>query len=161
MLEARIKSVAARAGLTTFNRMKSRRESARNAWVAIMTFVSVGVVFLAAAVGLISGSLRRSVLADTRAIGTLRAVGANERILRGCYRGRIFASLLLGVAVNGALILCMVVSDVFDSTLIPWLFLIGVSLIALMISALACELSLRRSIRSIAQRSIIENIREL
>ncbi|MBQ8088068.1 MAG: FtsX-like permease family protein [Clostridia bacterium] len=161
VLEARIKSVAARAGLTTFNRMKSRRESARNAWVAIMTFVSVGVVFLAAAVGLISGSLRRSVLADTRAIGTLRAVGANERILRGCYRGRIFASLLLGVAVNGALILCMVVSDVFDSTLIPWLFLIGVSLFALMISALACELSLRRSIRSIAQRSIIENIREL
>ena len=87
----RVSGIAARGGMIAFKRLKSRHENYQEQRMAVITFAAVCVVFLGAAVGLISSSIRRRVMADARVIGTLRAVGANARTIRGCYSGTHYA----------------------------------------------------------------------
>ena len=129
--------------------------------MSVITFVSVAIVFLAAAVGLISGSIRRRVMADARAIGTLRAVGANAGTIRSCYGGQVLLTLLLGCAMGGALIgLYGRFSDYLPAGASPVL-IAGTQAAALAALWGACMLMLNRSVHTVTKKSIIENIREL
>ena len=157
----RISGIAARGGMTVFNRLKSRRENRQEQRMGVITFASVTIVFLAAAVGLISGSIRRRVMADARAIGTLRAVGANAGTIRSCYSGQVFLTLLLGCAMGGALFgLYWRFSDYLPAGASPAL-VAGTQAAALTALWGACMLMLNRSVHTVTKKSIIENIREL
>lgn len=157
----RVSGIAARGGLTAYNKLKSRRENAQEQRTVVVTFIAVGVVFLGAAVGLISGTIRRRVMADARAIGTLRAVGANERTIRSCYSGQVLLTLLLGGLMGlGLFALYGRFSEYLPAGASPML-IAGTQAAALLAIWGACALMLDRSVRAVTKKSIIENIREL
>lgn len=157
----RVSGIAARGNLIAYNRLKSRRETTQEQRMAVITFVAVCIVFLGAAVGLISGAIRRRVMADARAIGTLRAVGANERTIRSCYSGQVLLTLLLGGVLGlGLFALYSRFSDYLPADASRML-IAGTQAAALLAVWGACALMLNRSVRTVTKKSIIENIREL
>lgn len=157
----RVSGIGARGNMMATNRLKSRREYYQEERMGVITFVSVAIVFLAAAVGLISGSIRRRVMADARAIGTLRAVGAKAGTIRSCYSGQVLLTLLLGCAMGGALFgLYLRFSDYLPAGASPAL-IAGTQAAALAALWGACMLMLNRSVHTVTKKSIIENIRKL
>lgn len=96
-IEKRLTQIGYRSGLEIRNYLERRREGQANSQQLTMVLAAVAIVFLSIAVGLITGSISRSIRADVRKLGTLRAVGADARVLAGCYRGQIFLSFGLGV----------------------------------------------------------------
>lgn len=160
-LHQRISGIAARGNMLAYNMLKTRRESQQEQRMAIITFAAVCVVFLAAAVGLISGNIRRRIIADTRSLGTLRAVGANADTIRGCYSGQILLTLLLGCAIGGLLfVVYWRFYDYLPSGASPAL-IAATEAAALLAVWGACMLMLNHSVHNVTKNSIIENIREL
>ena len=172
-LEQRITEISYRApGLNVYNQlwtMRSRQaEQRRN----IMGLAGIIAVFFAAALGLITGTVSRRIRADSRTIGTLRAVGADERVLAGCYRGSILTTVVLGLL--GALVLVGIElwADTrymdsysrlyFGKTLQHYAQYALLPMIALDAAMLGCCLmTLRLRVREIVKKSIVENIKEL
>ena len=172
-LEQRITEISYRApGLNVYNQlwtMRSRQaEQRRNT----MGLTGIIAVFFAAALGLITGTVSRRIRADSRTIGTLRAVGADKRVLAGCYRGSILTTVVLGLL--GALVLVCIElwADArymdtysrfyFGKTLQQYAQYALLPMIALDAAMLGCCLmTLRLRVREIVKKSIVENIKEL
>lgn len=163
-LEKRITQIGYRSGMDTDNYLEMRRESAASAKQMLAAFGGVAVVFLAISVGLITGNISRSIRADVRKLGTLRAVGADGRVLAGCYRGQIFLSIGIGVILALVGLTAMEIFQIisFSGMKMQVLILyVGGELVFLAIALCACLLILSRRISEITKQSIIENIREL
>ena len=157
----RIAGIAARGGMTAFNRLKSRREAFQEQRMAVVTFIAVCIAFLGAAVGLISGTIRRRVLADARAIGTLRAVGASANTIRSCYSGQVHLTLLSGGFLGSCLFGLYWRFPRFLPTGASPALIVGTQAAALAAVWCACMLMLNHSVHTVTKKSIIENIREL
>ena len=85
----------------------------------------------------------------------LRAVGADEKTILGCYSGQVFLSLALGMALAVVIWVCLDVGLAYCSRGIAAIVLFSLSCLSL------CLLLLRRRVCQITNQSIIENIREL
>jgi len=163
-IEKRLSQIGYRSGLEIRNYLERRREGQANSQQLTMVLTAVAIVFLSIAVGLITGSISRSIRADVRKLGTLRAVGADARVLAGCYRGQIFLSFGLGVG------LAAIAFAAMNMSLLPLvkhygigylLGLVAIEAVFVGIALCACLLILNRSISEVTKQSIIENIREL
>lgn len=171
-LERKITAIARRSGSWSVrNEVKSYRERRQEDRRQLFLFLSVTTVFFAVAVGMIVSSVTRQLQSEGRTIGMLRAVGADERAILGCYSGSLRAGIGGGFAISLLLwilyfILLVIQSQQFGIPLrtYDWQILgklVGCGPVMAALCYGACRVMLRRRIREIVNRSIIENIREL
>jgi len=165
-LAERIETISMRGeGTSFYNQIEAFREYQGQQRMIILTLASVAFIFLAVAVSIISGNVRRRIHSDTRMIGTLRAVGADKNVLVKCYNGQVLISFIIGFIVALVLYIAFVV---WMETSAWWLNLVDDMPLTILAMAVfcaigyfCCHLSLKMSIQSVVNKSIIENIKEL
>lgn len=137
------------------NNMEIAREDARSYYQLVVLLGAIALVFFAVSAGMILSTVTRQLQADGQRIGMLRAVGADEKTILGCYSGQVFLSLALGMVLAVVLWVCMDVGLAYCFRGIAAIVLFSGSCLGL------CILLLRRRVRQVTNQSIIENIREL
>lgn len=151
-----INAIARRAeGSRVENNMETAREDARSYYQLLVLVGAIALVFFAVSTGMILSTVTRQLQADSKRIGMLRAVGADEKNILGCYSGQVFLSLALGMALAVVIWVCLDVGLAYCSRGIAAIVLFSLSCLSL------CLLLLRRRVCQITNQSIIENIREL
>ncbi|MBR0219913.1 MAG: ABC transporter permease, partial [Clostridia bacterium] len=161
-IQRRLETIAARAGMEVKNRMANARENARRQRQTELVFLGVIILFFAVAVSMQVSAASRRIRADQRMIGTLRAVGADESALLGCYRLPMMVTTAAGLLL--AICLFILMGTVWSNY-----FLMGrhaVITLPLMIllaalCALCCMIGVKARLRQVLNRSVVENIREL
>lgn len=173
LLERQITAIARRTdGYSVSNRMEAFRESEREDRQTVLLMISISLIFFAVAVGMIVSSVTRQLQSEGRTIGMLRAVGADEQAILGCYSGQIKVSVGGGVVISLGLWLVYVLLSVikmlkhqaFDDILeyyAPLVWTAAVTVVLAALCGLICRVLLRKRIREIVNKSIIENIKEL
>ena len=119
---------------------------------------------------MIVSSVTRQLNSEGRTIGMLRAVGADEKAILGCYSGRITASVIGGMGISfglfllyfliylvGALGRGYIVSSEINVMIIIATVIGVLGFLCLLVS----KFLLQFRIREIVNKSIIDNIREL
>lgn len=157
-LQKRITTIAQRGGFTVVNNTAEARAEQAAARRLIAVLAGAGVVFFAIAAAMITGSVSRQIRADQRGLGTLRAVGADDKVLFHCYQGQVILSVLLAIplAAIGVSAICL---GGFVEYLHPGAIVVSVLCAALLL--VCCLISLRSRIRGVLKCSIVENIREM
>ena len=161
-IQRRLETIASRAGMEVKNRMANARENARRQRQTELVLLGVIILFFAVAVSMQVSSASRRIRADQRMIGTLRAVGADEKALMGCYR----LPLLVTTAAGLLLALCLFI---LMGTAAYHYFLAGHHLVLMLplmicmaaLCALCCMAGIRGRLRQVLSKSVVENIREL
>ena len=138
----------------------------------LLMFVCIIIVFFSVAVGMIVSSVTRQLHNEGRTIGMLRAVGADEKAILGCYSGQLGAAIFGGLGICGAAYLLLLIFNILDaaghyqlritlSDILQWAAVLSLTLAV----AAACwglsRFFLGQRIREILKKSIIDNIREL
>ena len=162
MLVERLDAIAARSGEYVFyNNLEAHRENVQTRKQLIIVFLAITILFSAVSVSMIVTSITRRIQSDGRRIGMLRAVGADERTILGCYTGQVTVSIVGGFLMTILAFWVMSVTDFlsFNNVPIIWSLIAMVGLALL--SWLMCRFFLRLRIREIVNKSIIDNIREL
>lgn len=157
-LQKRITTIAQRGGFTVVNNTAEARAEQAAARRLITVLAGAGVVFFAIAAAMITGSVSRQIRADQRGLGTLRAVGADDKVLFHCYQGQVILSVLLAIplAAIGVSAICL---GGFVEYLHPGAIVVSILCAALLL--VCCLISLRSRIRGVLKCSIVENIREM
>ena len=164
-VEKRIEAIAARGEhVEVRNNLENARQTRREGIGLMAACFCAAVVFLAVAVSMIAGNIRRRILADKRMIGTLRAVGADRKALIGCYGGQV--EIAVGVGLAAALgLYAWLASNIYRYNPAGAARDIPVVITLMLLFSLACwvfcRLSMKRSISLVMKKSIVENIREL
>lgn len=158
VLQKRITTIAQRGGFTVVNNTAEARAEQAAARRLIAVLAGAGVVFFAIAAAMITGSVSRQIRADQRGLGTLRAVGADDKVLFQCYQGQVILSVLLAIplAAIGVSAICL---GGFVEYLHPGAIVVSFLCAALLL--VCCLISLRSRIRGVLKCSIVENIREM
>ena len=158
VLEKRITTIAQRGGFTVVNNTAEARAEQAAARRLIAVLAGAGVVFFAIAAAMITGSVSRQIRADQRGLGTLRAVGADDKVLFQCYQGQVILSVLLAIplAAIGVSAICL---GGFVEYLHPGAIVVSILCAALLL--VCCLISLRSRIRGVLKCSIVEDIREM
>ncbi len=171
-LEEKLNSIARRTeGYDVSNRMKTLRESARQQQQTNLLLCALITLFFSVSVGMVVSSVTRQINAEGRTIGMLRAVGADERAILGCYSGSMMASIGggLGIGLTG-LGIAGVLYGIQQLRMYGRIFNKDIKMAVLILTAVgilsvlfwfACRFFLRLRIREIVNKSIIDNIREL
>ena len=157
-----VNRIAMRGDMTVYNYIESQRESHENTVRGRITLAAVILLFFAVSVSMIVTGVTRRLQSDRRAIGTLRAVGADAGVIFRCYAGQALLSVgigaVLGVA-SGYLLTTTNVYYYYGMTIWP------VYLMQLCIAALcgACCLGILwlRVKRMVLNQPIVEMIKEL
>lgn len=138
------------------------RESARYQLQVLALFACLVALFFTLSTANLLTSVSRQIMADGQRLGMLRAVGADEKTLLGCYSGQIaiaiLGGVLLGVLGIAAIDLSQYLQWKIDPTFLPAAWTI------LPVAALnwgLCRLLLGRKIRALTRQSVILTIREL
>ena len=141
--------------------LEGHRENLQTRNQLIIVFLAITILFTAVSVGMIVTSITRRIQSDGRRIGMLRAVGADERTILGCYTGQVTVSIVGGFLMTILAFWVMIVTDFLNLNNVPitWSLVAMVGLAGL--SWLMCRFFLRLRIREIISKSIIDNIREL
>ncbi len=160
-LSERIQSVLRRAdNMSFYDLLQQQREAMRQNRMYLAALISVALLFFVVAVSMITGDVTRRIRADTRMIGTLRAVGADAATVARCYRMQISLSMGLGMIGALAVLVYLRMSPVQYA---GWFY--GAATLSVLLFALlcygACLLTLRSRIREMISRSIVECIREM
>ena len=172
-LERQLTAILRRTGgYTLENQAAGMRENVAENQRMLLLFVSIIIVFFSVAVGMIVSSVTRQLHNEGRTIGMLRAVGADEKAILGCYSGQLGAAIFGGLGVTGAVYLLFLIFSALDAIgnpffrirladILQWAAVIGLTLVV----AAACwglsRFFLGQRIREILKKSIIDNIREL
>ena len=138
----------------------------------LVMFLCIILVFFSVAVGMIVSSVTRQLHNEGRTIGMLRAVGADEKAILGCYSGQLNAAILGGLSVAGAVYILFLIFSILDAIGNPWFrirladILQWAAVLGLTLAVAAACWALSRfilglRIREILKKSIIDNIREL
>lgn len=172
VLERQITAISRRySGYTVYNEMENYREYQQEQRQTILLILSVVTVFFTVSVGMIVSSVTRQLHSEGRTIGMLRAVGADEKAVLGCYSGSLNAAVFGGLGICMGLFVLSLAAMTIDS--LPYGYnpfkgqmpIIGAFLAVALAMAVACWLLakqiLRLRIREIVSKSIIDNIREL
>lgn len=165
-LTDQITAIVRRApGYTVDNQLAYFRESEREERQIMLLLAAVATVFFAVAVGMVVSAVTRRLQSEGRTIGMLRAVGADEKTILGCYGGQAAFSIVLGAAISIGLLGAVYLENLFRDFTVSVLRDLCVTLGIMALLALACYLTcrhlLRLRIRALVRRSIIENIKEL
>lgn len=163
-LETRITAIANRGSMTARNRLESAREYRRSSAQQFAMFTAIAIIIMVSAVSLIAGGISRRIRADMRSIGTIRAVGADGRVLRRCYSGQVYVIMALGIAMS--LIIVAIIRYHGVRLFVPYFaisnFVITGGIILFILLTLAlCLLMVRRSVNDVIKHSIVECIREM
>lgn len=135
-----------------------------------LIFIVLAIVILIFTIcsSIINNTLTTNIRNDKKKIGTLRAVGADNKVIFSCYIKQLLSMFKLGyIAGFGGFIisyiiyyLCYVItesnSDYFPMKFSPW-FTIIIGLVVFVF----CSLNLWLKVRKETKNSIVENIREL
>ena len=172
-LERQLTAILRRTGgYTLENQAAGMRENVAENQRMLLLFVCIIIVFFSVAVGMIVSSVTRQLHNEGRTIGMLRAVGADEKAILGCYSGQLGAAIFGGLGVTGAVYLLFWIFSAVDaignpffrirlSDILQWAAVLGLTLAV----AAACwglsRFFLGQRIREILKKSIIDNIREL
>lgn len=173
-LQRQLEAIARRTSeCSVVNYMEIYRQSAQEDREQALFFLSIATVFFVVSVSMIVSSVTRRLQSEGRTIGMLRAVGADERAILGCYSGQMRASIFggtgiaLGLTLGYGAIFCINMLgntsnlSVIFSQMKPFLF-ISIAIVAVAALCWAvCRVLLRGRIREIVSKSIIENIKEL
>ena len=138
----------------------------------LLVFLCIILIFFSVAVGMIVSSVTRQLHNEGRTIGMLRAVGADEKAILGCYSGQLNAAIFGGLGVTGAVYILFLIFSILDAIGNPWFrirladILQWAAVIGLTLAVAAACWALSRfilglRIREILKKSIIDNIREL
>ena len=173
ILERQLSAIARRfEGYTVFNNLESFRERDAANRQQIFMFAAIAIVFFSVSVGMIVSSVTRQLNSEGRTIGMLRAVGADEKAILGCYSGQINASIGGGMFISIGL-LCIylllyliegVMNHGYVMSWVEWgafALMCVVNCVMGLVCFLVCKFLLRFRIREIVNKSIIDNIREL
>ena len=170
-LEQQLNAIARRNdGYTVFNRAENYREREAARQQEILLYTAVSILFFSVSVGMIVSSVTRQLNSEGRTIGMLRAVGADEKAILGCYSGRIIASVIGGMGISFALFLIYFLIYLVDaisrgylaSSEIRLMIVITTTIVVLgLLCLMVCKFLLQFRIREIVNKSIIDNIREL
>lgn len=172
-LERQVNAIARRSeGYSVQNWVETYREREQANRQEIILYISVVTVFFAVAVGMIVSSVTRQLNSEGRTIGMLRAVGANEKAILGCYSGQLNAAVLGGLGITMALAVGFIGLywlDAVSSGYRFWYYSLIIQVTIVVVTAfvmasacwLICRYILRFRIREIVNKSIIDNIREL
>ncbi len=157
----KISQAAMRAWMDVENQLEINREYQAKKTRQMLLFAALILLFFAVSVFMQVSGTTRQIRAETRTIGTLRAVGADLETLVGCYR------LPVWVCAAAALVPCLLF---YGITEIPGarLFtenhpLIMIPVLAAMAAciAAACITGIRERLAAVTHESIVDNIREL
>lgn len=159
-LQERLERIGMRGDMEVTNHLADWREEIAAMKRTLAMYVSMLLLFFAVAVAMQVGNASRRIRADRRMIGTLRAVGADEKALLGCYRLPVLITTAAGAALAILLYLGgrLLIGEAQGShlpALIPALALMGA------LCGACCLLGLRGRLRRELDRSIVENIKEL
>lgn len=172
-LERQINAIARRfEGFSIQNRMEQNRERVQAHRQELIVLISVVILFFTVAVAMIVSSVTRQLHSEGQTIGLLRAVGADEKVIFGCYRGKLNAAVFggLGITMTGGAIFigsCWIDAIISGFRFWYWdvtVLVIIFAAIAIVMAAccwLLCRYILRHRIRDVISMSIIENIKEL
>ena len=161
-LEQKINAIASRSGEYYFhNDLKAYREKLATGAQLVAVFSVISILFAAVSVSMIVSSITRRIQSDGKRIGMLRAVGADQKTILGCYTGQMTASILGGWVVTMAALGVILLSGIIEG--LELYSGIGVAVMSAMAlgSWLICRSILRLRICEIVNKSIIDNIREL
>lgn len=162
-LARQVEAIALRAkDSTVSDHLNSAREEARFQLQSMALFAClVALFFTLSAANLLTG-VSRQIMADGQRLGMLRAVGADEKTLLGCYSGQIAIAILGGVVLSvlgiAAIDLSQYLQWRIEPTFLPTAW--GILPVAALNWGL-CRLLLSRKIRELTRRSVILTIREL
>lgn len=172
LLERQLTAISRRySGYTVYNQMENYRER-QQAWQQeILLVLAVVTVFFAVSVNMIVSSVTRQLHSEGITIGMLRAVGADEKAVLGCYSGSLNVAVFGGLGICLVLFLLLLVFLIIDAMPRGYnpfdgqMPIILAFMVTALVMATACWLLarqiLRLRIREIVNKSIIENIREL
>ena len=161
-LQTRLTGIAMRGDMKLYNNLQGWREELASIRQVLLLSAGIMLLFFAVAVAMQVGNAGRRIRSDSRMIGTLRAVGADEKALLGCYR----LSMILTTVVGTVLAVIVYVMFVFwyhremHEWMHPWT-VVPAMLVLGLICALCCLAGVRARLKNVLSRSIVENIREL
>ena len=161
-LASRLERIAMRGDMTMFNCLQSWREEVASIRSAMGLSAALLLLFFTLAVAIQVGNAGRRIRADARMIGTLRAVGADEKALLGCYRLSLLLTTGIGAALGaGAYIAIAIWYYVQTGEHMHTIPVLAAMLILAALCALCCLVGLRMRLKGVLDQSIVENIREL
>lgn len=167
-LERQITAIVRRnAGFTVQNYMEYNRQLAQAQQQELILVCSIVIIFFAVSVGMIVSAATRQLGSEGRTIGMLRAVGADERAILGCYSGQLYAGIVGGVSIAIVIFFAylagMLLTNYTLSVREWWMFATMIAAVCAMgfLCMVVCKALLRLRIREIVSKSIIDNIREL
>lgn len=171
ILERQINAIVRRyESHTVFNDLENYRVREATHRKQIFLYAAVSILFFSVSVGMIVSSVTRQLNSEGRTIGMLRAVGADEKVILGCYSGQINACVLGGLGLCGGLFLIYFLINFINCLIYKYSTASLIQLVAVMcgtilvlgiLCLLICRFLLRFRIREIVNKSIIDNIREL
>ncbi|MBR3333342.1 MAG: FtsX-like permease family protein [Clostridia bacterium] len=160
-IEEKISQTAMRAWMDVENQLKVNREYQAKKTRQVLLFAALILLFFAVSVFMQVSGTTRQIRAETRTIGTLRAVGADLEILVGCYRLPVWACAV------AALVPCLVfygVTEIPGARLFTEnhpLIMVPVLIAMAACVAVACITGIRERLAAVTRESIVDNIREL
>ena len=172
-LERQLNAILRRTGgYTLDNQAAEMRESVQENQRMLLMFVCIIIVFFSVAVGMIVSSVTRQLHNEGRTIGMLRAVGADEKAILGCYSGQLNAAILGGLSITGAVYILFLIFSALDAIgnpffrirladILQWAAVIGLTLAVAAACWALSRFFLGQRIRETLKKSIIDNIREL
>jgi len=161
-LEKRLERIAMRGDMQLFNWLNAWREEVASIRSAMSLFAAMLLLFFTVAVAIQVGNAGRRIRADERMIGTLRAVGADEKALLDCYRLPLLLNTAIGAALGAAAYVAAAIWYHFwtGEHMHLWTGL-PVMLLLAALCVLCCFAGLKMRLRAVLNQSIVENIREL
>ena len=160
-IEERLRQAAVSGYMSLENRLELTREYKEKKTRQLLLCAGLILLFFAVSVSMQVSGAAREIRSETRTIGTLRAVGADLKMLVSCYR------LPVWICVAAGLVPCLLFYAV---TAIPGLRLftrnhplvvVPVLCVLAAVIALACTAGIRQRLAAVTRQSIVDNIREM
>ena len=162
ILVQRIEAITSRTGgYSIRNNLQTYRENLTVKVQLIAVFSAISILFTAVVISMIVSSVTRRIQSDGRRIGMLRAVGADEKVILGCYSGQVTVSFLGGFLLATIVIVAILISAIIEGLELYAAFGFAAMIALTVLSWAICRYILRLRIRAYLNKSIIDNIREL
>jgi len=160
-MEEKLRQFAVSGWMSLENRLELTREYTAKKLRQLLLCAGLILLFFAVSVAMQVTGAARQIRSETRTIGTLRAVGADLKMLVGCYRLPVWACAAAGLV---PCLLFYAVTEIPGLRLFtrnhPLVMIPGLCVLAAVI-ALACTAGIRQRLAAVTRQSIVENIREL
>lgn len=157
-----VNRIAMRGDMTVYNYIESYREDHESRVRGGITLAAVILLFFAVSVSMIVTGVTRRLQSDRRAIGTLRAVGADAGVIFRCYAGQALLGVVIGAVIgvaSGYLLTNTNVYYYYGRTIWPaYLMQLG---IAVLCGTCCLGILWLRVKRMVLNQPIVEMIKEL